>query len=91
MSKHKALDALTEPNPNERQKLIMEIASDCERRFRYQPQAQIDDVCYVLIVAEHWNFTSKEAISNYGRKAVGNLLADIRDAWDMLIAERRAK
>lgn len=87
MGNNQAWEAITAPEPNARQRLIVFVAEACLRRFPHRNKSHAEDVTYILAVLLRWKFITSEDVVNMGRTAYGRLVSDIMSAWDIMLGK----
>lgn len=81
MGTNNAWQALTNPDPTEREKLLLFLVDCAQKRFDYRSAGEIkaDDVWYLLCILYRWDFLTSDNTSSMGRKALGGIVKDVID------------
>jgi hypothetical protein len=80
-----ALDALTSPNPTERQKLIVEIAKRLNKRYPLIVRPDEQAISWMISVMLRWGYATKQEVPNLSEMSYKKLVGTISDVWNMLI------
>lgn len=87
MGINRAYEALTNPNPSNRQFLVRFIAERAIRRISPPNTVQKDDIWYLICILQRWGFITGEDMPALSRKTLGGLVQDAYDAAKILQVE----